>query len=554
MSISERLTFQSIKFAANASLSLFRLNLLVDRYKPVYRAIAQTEQKEPLNRDEELLPNFLRIISNRNLVLNNVFHPYWAPDGTYDPLEVFGTIVQVMDYHKQFLPTMILPPEIDVYSYINRVMNRDGKVTISQQFEELLDISGNNIIGAANLGFMASRVMARGLDTRAYPHINVGRDEMLAWNNKIAQFETYGSVNGNDGPGDTYYFWTHMFGALFYKLYSGIGKKAYNFTVEHGTEIMSFVRNRIAGSPINSAHYEATLLGRNIGLALAESVPINETVTTTSVEKFLEAHTRIVQSLDFLFPEAVKATVRKYLRHENFPMEKPYTKKLHGLQANFWIRNASDWHVIVQEGFEGNFPNVLFSSIQPGMVFLDVGSAQGFYSLMAAKAGAEVFALEPDPITFQSFTDNLKLNPEIKDKVHVLNIALGDKSGILPLNVDVRGIYAPSFRRTVRGLTQKVSVQVKSLDELLAENKLKIPDVVKIDIEGAEGMALIGMKELLSSKHKPQHLFIEIHKLFLPKFGTSSQDILEKIAEMDYISCEGITKCQGKQLYHFIPL
>lgn len=259
---------KSLAFAMKSSLSLFKVNYAVDVFKTTYEAIANSNQVEPLNREDEIFPTLLEIAQQRNALWSpgQVLYPYWMPEKKYDVVEVFGTLVQFIDYHDSDIPTTTFPPENDLIKYINTIMSKDGRVTISQQFEELLNITQNDLLGAVHLGFMASRVMARGLDTRAYPNIHVQEGEMLNWNEKIAQFETH-NADRSDGPGDTYYFWTHMFGALFYRLYKGMGRRTYDFSFQHGTDIMKFVRIFFARSPINSSHYEASLLGRNIGLA-----------------------------------------------------------------------------------------------------------------------------------------------------------------------------------------------------------------------------------------------------------------------------------------------
>ena len=269
----DRQPLHALSFALHAGTSLFRGNPTVDIHRETYDTIARFIPKEPLNRDEEILPAFLEIAQTRAVTLpsnEEGLRPYWSTTEKYNPLEVFGTLVQLTDYHDGPLPLSTLPPESDVETYIRNILNMTNTVTLPFQFEELLNSTDNNLLGAMNLGFVASRLMARRLDHRAYPNITVGSEEMFMWNDRIAQFETYGDKHLSDGPGDTYYFWSHMFGALFYKLYEGIGKIPYNFAFEHGTETMKFVRQYVAKTPITADHNEASLLGRNIGLAFSE--------------------------------------------------------------------------------------------------------------------------------------------------------------------------------------------------------------------------------------------------------------------------------------------
>lgn len=251
----------------------------VDRFRDTYWSIArQPEETFSLNREEQLLPDLLGIVENRDVRLGTL-SPYWSPQAIAHPLEVLGTLAQFADYHDLALPKEVFPPEVDIKEYIERVMRSEGKVTIPQQLEHLLEITDNNLLGAMHLGFIASRVMARGLEARPYPGFHIEEVELLAWNNKISQFEKYTDLGKNDAPGDTYYFWTQMYGTAYFRLYEGFGKAGYDFAVEHATEIMRFVRKRFTSMPTVSSHQEATLLGRQLGLALVESLsqtkPIN---------------------------------------------------------------------------------------------------------------------------------------------------------------------------------------------------------------------------------------------------------------------------------------
>src|SRR4051812_19675322 len=75
----------ALLFAKSASLSLFHKNIPVDRYKEIYITLAKTKQVEPLNREEELLPQFLKILNERQLKVTNTLNSYWNPNQQYNP-------------------------------------------------------------------------------------------------------------------------------------------------------------------------------------------------------------------------------------------------------------------------------------------------------------------------------------------------------------------------------------------------------------------------------------------------------------------------------------
>jgi len=131
-----------------------------------------------------------------------------------------------------------------------------------------------------------------------------------------------------------------------------------------------------------------------------------------------------------------------------------------------------------------------------GMSVLDLGANVGFHTLLFARtvgAGGHVWAFEPDPDNFATLCRNLELNSY--GNVTAVQAAVGTATG--------RGsLYHSPFHcdhRTYQTLEGQRGVPVKmvSVDEFLPSGQ-RI-DLVKMDIQGAEGMALQGMKRTLAS-------------------------------------------------------
>lgn len=265
-----RSPFETYRFLSHSILTLFQGKQDVDSHRAVYAEVKGQPLREPLNREFDLVHNIIKVINKRNVLRPDAssLSPYWDMNIQYKPLEVFGTLIQFLDYHKTSLPLTVLPPQQDVERYVKTILLKEGRVVIDQQLDELLDITRNNLLGAANLGFIASRIFGRGLDCRAYPNLDVNDNKMLEWGSKVAQFEYYTGSNG-DSAGDTYYFWTHLFAGLFYNIY-GKNKFLYQTTFENGTALMVFVRQWVARLPTTSDHFVPSLLGRRIGLTLSE--------------------------------------------------------------------------------------------------------------------------------------------------------------------------------------------------------------------------------------------------------------------------------------------
>lgn len=155
----------------------------------------------------------------------------------------------------------------------------------------------------------------------------------------------------------------------------------------------------------------------------------------------------------------------------------------------------------------------MFEHIQDGDVIYDIGANIGVISLLLsgheAAANSTVYSFEPEPKNFDQLKKNISLNNRINSIVpHQL--ALGKEKGVL--NLFVRGA-AGEGRHSVaasKGSTGTIQVNVETCSDF-AETSGSAPDLVKIDVEGAEGQVLSGMEKLMTEQQKPREIFLEIH-------------------------------------------
>jgi FkbM family methyltransferase len=157
--------------------------------------------------------------------------------------------------------------------------------------------------------------------------------------------------------------------------------------------------------------------------------------------------------------------------------------------------------------------NVFADHIRSGCVVWDVGANVGFYSLIASRlvGDGEVVAFEPLPANQEAIRCNLALN-EIAN-VRLVELALSDEEGEAELEIHALPTWAKLdtsgdtvFKRDA-DVSGRVRVSVSTLDAQLAS--LRPPDLVKVDIEGAEVAALRGASKLLG-EHRPT-LICELH-------------------------------------------
>jgi FkbM family methyltransferase len=159
--------------------------------------------------------------------------------------------------------------------------------------------------------------------------------------------------------------------------------------------------------------------------------------------------------------------------------------------------------------------------MRPGDTVYDIGANIGLYSRLFIQKlqAARVYAFEPMSENRPQLMRNLQLGG-CADQVVVLPFAVADEDGTASFQVDdvssfsgtldavTRGDACPSRRQyNLPPITE--CVQVVRLDTVIRDRSLALPDVIKMDIEGAEAMALRGARKLLHER-KPA-LAIELH-------------------------------------------
>src|SRR6266568_2195859 len=132
----------------------------------------------------------------------------------------------------------------------------------------------------------------------------------------------------------------------------------------------------------------------------------------------VRAFTRSLRNLSYLL---VPAHGKRKLRVRSGPGK--------GLQFELNPR----WETGMWEGHhELAAQQVLQRELKPGSIFYDVGANFGFYSLLAARAGAQVFAFEPDVQNAESLECHASLN-SLEAKIEIIRAAVFSASGSILL-------------------------------------------------------------------------------------------------------------------------
>lgn len=159
--------------------------------------------------------------------------------------------------------------------------------------------------------------------------------------------------------------------------------------------------------------------------------------------------------------------------------------------------------------------------VKPHMVmyenetFVDVGANVGSYSLKIANdykdKGVKVVAIEAEPETFKALVRNIHCNN--LQNIRTINIAATDHQGIVTIyQKSPDGIRVGSLLHSIYDdgnmllpNGKSLDVGCDTLDNILSNEET---DVMKIDIEGAEVLALKGATNTLKHLRK---IIVEIH-------------------------------------------
>ena len=137
----------------------------------------------------------------------------------------------------------------------------------------------------------------------------------------------------------------------------------------------------------------------------------------------------------------------------------------------------------------------------------------GYISLCLGRvAGPQgyVYCIEPLPQNLTRLGDNLALNADVC-QFNILPMALAGESGRAQFQVhasDDMGKLIGSAGREEQ-YQHSIDVETISLDDMVYQRSYPTPDVIKMDIEGGEVLALLGMSQLL--KEVGPLVLLELH-------------------------------------------
>jgi FkbM family methyltransferase len=183
--------------------------------------------------------------------------------------------------------------------------------------------------------------------------------------------------------------------------------------------------------------------------------------------------------------------------------------KAHGIKA-IPRKHTADFEILFKER---EIPLQSHLIMNKGETFVDIGANVGYYTLKAATTygnSVKVISIEAHPYNYKALCRNIACNRSTD--IIAINKAVLDKKGIATLYghiTDSNRLLTDDFS-ILGNYGKKSYLQVESdtIDNILRENNIKNVDVIKMDIEGSEVLALKGATETLKKLRK---IIVEIH-------------------------------------------
>jgi FkbM family methyltransferase len=168
--------------------------------------------------------------------------------------------------------------------------------------------------------------------------------------------------------------------------------------------------------------------------------------------------------------------------------------------------------------------------VRPGMTVVDIGAHIGYFTRLFSKLvgkSGRVIAIEADPENFLL----LEKNTRGRGNVARMSVALSDHSGTTDFwrgeKSGTHSLVQAPFRPT------RVSVHCELFDELAKRENIGRVDTMKIDIEGGEQAAFLGMREFFAT-HPPTFLVVELNPECIALAGDTEEAFLARLAGLGY--------------------
>jgi len=161
--------------------------------------------------------------------------------------------------------------------------------------------------------------------------------------------------------------------------------------------------------------------------------------------------------------------------------------------------------------FEPNLTYFISRTLKPGDTFIDVGANIGYFTMLGSKRvglDGKVYAIEAAPSTYDLLLHNLALNG--MNNVQAFNLAATDKECQVRIKLVDRRNIGHNEVEVIAG-SEANSITGRPLSAIVGADMEKAK-LIKVDVEGAEGMILPGLLHDLQAADSDTIIVSEVSK------------------------------------------
>ncbi|HEY4786112.1 MAG TPA: FkbM family methyltransferase [Bacteroidales bacterium] len=180
------------------------------------------------------------------------------------------------------------------------------------------------------------------------------------------------------------------------------------------------------------------------------------------------------------------------------------------------------------------------SILKKGDIIMDIGANNGYFSILfshiTGKKG-KVFSIEAIPDTYKLMNQNIRKHCKHKN-ISTYNIAISNLVGLIEMYLPGNDTGQASIKKhgdnswKEADIIKTYNVNATILDEFIEDLSIKKVDFLKIDIEGAEKLAMEGGKNLL--KYFMPVIQFELYYKWLKDFQTTPLEIYDLLRGLGY--------------------
>lgn len=187
--------------------------------------------------------------------------------------------------------------------------------------------------------------------------------------------------------------------------------------------------------------------------------------------------------------------------------------------------------------YEKNSIQAIINNVRKGQTFINIGANIGYFTLILSRAVGEKgrgYAFEPDPDNFRYLKKNVELNGY--ENIILEQRAVGDETGIADFYLNNKGNKSDHriWEDRIGGVREIIEVEMICLDEYFKGIDLKI-DFIKMDIQGAEALALSGMENILA-ENKNLKILMEFWPYGLKGCGSDPLEMVINLLNYGFYS------------------